>query len=137
MRNKISLKRRKGAAIELALIMLLVVFALCMIIVAVSMSFKSGVNGDYTLFDKKYQYGKVADEFAIHVENSSSINEVMTFEEKYCVDITYDTSTQEYTAVLFEDLNNKNGTQTTDTAVLTVKVLKGSSNTRITYWKYN
>ncbi len=142
MRNKILTKRRKGAAIEFALLMLIIVFALSSLIVAVSMSFKSEVDSSYTLFEKRFEYGKVADEFAIHVKKSQSVVAVSEFKDKYCADVEYEASTQTFTLKLYKDLKNKNGVKTDETLMLTVEVYKKNiysliDQTKIVSWKYN
>lgn len=137
MKNVLLLKRRKGAAIELALIMLLVVFALCAIIVAISMSFKSEANSEYRSFEKKYPYSAVAEEFAATVKNSSNISQVYAFEDKYCSTVTYDVGNYIYTLKLYQDYKNKNGSKTDADLVLTVKLYKRTYDTYYTYWKFN
>ena len=142
MRIKILMKRRKGAAIEFALLMLIIVFALSSLIVAVSMSFKSEVDSSYTLFENRFEYGKVADEFAIHVKESQSVAAVSEFKDKYCADVEYEESTQTFTLKLYKDLKNKNGVKTDETLILTVEVYKKNiysliDQTKIVSWKYN
>lgn len=153
MINNRLLKHRKGAAIEFALVMVLIILALCILIISVTMTFKSGVNNEYKLFDKNYKYSKVADEFANYIKTYHPSKDNATtdqieqqikqqFGNNYCFDVEYKRSENTFILKLYKDLNNKDGDKTDENLVLTIEVYKGNiqsnnAQTKITSWKFN
>ena len=66
-----SLKRKRGISIEIAILMLLVVFALSSMLVTVSMQFKAEANNNYKAMTREIEYDRLGDAYIIAVRNNT------------------------------------------------------------------